>query len=129
MPRPASGPFARRTLSSPGLARHLPVALLALLLSAAAHAAMAKGDRPHGLRVVCTSESAFVRIELQHNKRIGKLVIEIRDEAGRLLYIEEGKASATDLVRQLHKGRLPQGRHRVTVRAKDLALSQEITVD
>lgn len=62
-------------------------------------------------------------------RRIGKLVLEVRDQHGRTLYREEGKALTGELVRNLDKGVFPRGTLQLTVVAKDLAVSQQFTIE
>ncbi|MBK9177839.1 MAG: hypothetical protein IPM46_16205 [Flavobacteriales bacterium] len=86
------------------------------------------GSRP-SLNVQCSRSSAFVQVNVANCRRIGKVVLEVRDKEGRVLYHEEGKALAEELVRRLDKGLLPRGTHTVTVAGRDLALSQPFTVE
>lgn len=87
------------------------------------------GSSEARLRVECTRSSAFVQVRLDHDRRIGKLVLEIRDRNGRVLYHEEGKALTEELVRRVDKGMLPRGTHTLTIVGKDLSLSQDFTVE
>lgn len=77
----------------------------------------------------CSKASAFVSIQVEHERRIGNVVLEIRDSQGRVIYHEEGKALTGELVRRLDKGQLPRGKHRLSVHARDLDLIQEFTID
>lgn len=86
------------------------------------------GNRP-SLNVQCSRSSAFVQVSVANCRRIGKVVLEVRDKEGRVLYREEGKALTEELVRRLDKGLLPRGTHTFSVAGKDLALSQPFTVE
>lgn len=110
---------------------HFRALLLAVALgSFSAPSARADGGAGSGrLQVHCTKGSAFVSILLEHHHRIGKVVLQIRDQQGRVIYREEGKALTGELVRRLDKGQLPRGKHTLSVEAKDLLLSQEFTIE
>jgi len=79
--------------------------------------------------VNCSRASAFVSIQIEHDRRIGNVVLEILDEQGRVIYKEEGKALTGELVRRLDKGQLPRGTHRLKVHFRDQDLSQEFTIE
>lgn len=81
------------------------------------------------LQVHCSKASAFVSIQVEHEKRIGHVTLEIRDQQGFVLYREEGKALTGELVRRLDKGQLPRGTHTLSVQAKALCLTQQFTVE
>ncbi len=81
------------------------------------------------LKVHCTKASAFVSIQVEHERRIGNVVLEIRDGQGRVIYREEGKALTGELVRRLDKGQLPRGKHSLSVHARDLDLVEEFTIE
>lgn len=81
------------------------------------------------LQVQCSRASAFVSIQIEHDRRIGNVILEIRDQQGRVIYREEGKALTGELVRRLDKGQLPRGTHRLSVHFRDQDLSQEFTIE
>lgn len=91
----------------------------------------AGGPDHHGgrLQVHCSKASAFVSIQVEHEKRIGTITLEIRDQRGLVLYREEGKALTGELVRRLDKGQLPRGTHVLSVQSKALSLSQQFTIE
>jgi hypothetical protein len=104
--------------------------LTVALGSLSALSARADGGAGSGrLQVHCTKGSAFVSILVERDHRIGKVVLQIRDQQGRVIYREEGKALTSELVRRLDKGQLPRGKHTLSVEAKDLLLSQEFTIE
>lgn len=87
------------------------------------------GNGPANLSVQCSRSSSLVRINLIAEKRIGKVVLEVRDQQGRTLYREEGKAMTSELVRNLDKGVFPRGTHQLTVVGNDLSVSQQFTIE
>lgn len=107
---------------------NLIVSLVACVMTLSVSAG---GPEPHGsrLQVHCSKSSAFVSIQVEHEKRIGNITLEIRDQLGHVLYREEGKALTGELVRRLDKGQLPRGTHTLSVQSKALSLSQQFTVE
>jgi hypothetical protein len=90
------------------------------------------GSGPEGgshLSVSASGSSAFVTIQLQHHRKIGMVVMEVKDGQGRTLYREEGKAMQDELVRRLDKGILPRGEHDLVITTKDFTLSERFTVE
>lgn len=81
------------------------------------------------LSVQCSRSSSLVQIGISNCCRIGKVVLEIRDAKGLVLFHEEGKAMTAELVRRLDKGTLPKGTHTLSVTAKDFSVSQAFTVE
>jgi hypothetical protein len=86
-------------------------------------------DSKAKLNVSCSRASAFVQVQIANCKKLGKLVMEVRDQQGRVLYREEGKAYSGDLVRRLDKGQLPRGTHVLSVLTKEVSLSQPFTIE
>ncbi len=92
----------------------------------------AQAGEPHSastVKVECSRSSAFIQIEVLNHRRIGNVVLEVRDKDGRTLYREEGKALTEELVRRLDKGVFPRGQHTVTVTARDLSITQVFTIE
>lgn len=87
------------------------------------------GNDQTQLNVICSRASSMVQIQLAGHHKIGKLVMEIKDLQGRVLYREEGKAMTGELVRRLDKGTFPRGTHELTVVAKDFAITQRFTIE
>ena len=87
------------------------------------------GDGPGKLNVEASKRSAFVTIALQHDRRIGPITLEVKDDQGRTLYREEGKAMQEELVRRLDKGILPKGEHTLFISTRDLKLSERFVVE
>jgi len=81
------------------------------------------------LSVLASRNSAFVTIELQHHRKIGVVVMEVKDEQGRTFYREEGKALQDELVRRLDKGMLPRGQYSLVITTKDVTLTERFTVE
>jgi len=98
-----------------------------LLLSAPVQA-NAPGEGS-SVRVECTRSSAFIQIEVNSDRKIGNVVLEVRDAEGRTLYREEGKALTAELVRRLDKGAFPRGTHTITVRSRDLDITQQFSIE
>ncbi len=105
--------------------------LLVLLMAAAPMARAGGGECGDQalLSVTCSRASAFVQVHVANCRKLGKLVMEVRDQQGRVLYHEEGKAFSGELVRRLDKGQLPRGTHVLSIAARDLSLSQPFTVE
>ncbi|MBL7962407.1 MAG: hypothetical protein JNM31_01060 [Flavobacteriales bacterium] len=97
---------------------------LALTISNAPGAVAGGGDDQLRMQVECTRTSAFVNLTIENERRIGKVVIEVRDKEGRLWYREAGKAYTGTLVRRLDKGTMPKGELTLTVHARHLAITQ-----
>ena len=106
------------------------VAALSALPVGVAFAGMPGGsDRHATVTVECTIASPTIRIEVLNHRKIGKVLIEVRSEDGKVLYREEGKAMTHELVRRLDKGAFPKGGHTITVQAKDLAITQHFMIE
>jgi hypothetical protein len=104
--------------------------LFAFSLSAAGpHSGPADCKTTASLNVQCSRSSSLLQIQLGNCKKIGKVVLEIRDQEGRTLYREEGKALTGELVRRLDKGVFPRGTHTLTVTARDFAVAQVFTIE
>ena len=111
---------------------YLRLLLLTTLVASAAPVMRAAGDGCNttaNLTVQCSRTSSFVRINLSGCRKIGKVTLEVRDQQGRTLYREEGKALTGELVRNLDKGTFPRGTHELFVVGKDLTVSQRFTVE
>jgi hypothetical protein len=76
--------------------------------------------------VTCNRGSGLLAFNVVNCRRIGNVVIEVRDAAGRTVYREEGKAMTAELVRRLDRGSFPKGELTLSVTAKDFAVSQRI---
>jgi hypothetical protein len=99
------------------------------LVDAAPHADGGGHDGGSHLSVSVSGKSAFVTVQLQHHRKIGVVVMEVKDGQGRTLYREEGKAMQDELVRRLDKGILPRGEHNLVITTKDFTLSERFTVE
>ncbi len=96
------------------------------------HPVLADGggcDSRARLSVSCSRSSAFVQVQVAHCRKLGKLVMEVRDQQNRVIYREEGKAFTGELVRRLDKAQLPRGTHVLSITGKEFALSQPFTVE
>jgi hypothetical protein len=111
------------------LGRTLSTALLVLVLQSPAFASVPDGSDKSVVRVMCSKASALIQISVESHRKIGDVVLEVRNDAGRTVYREEGRAMSTELVRKLDKGVFPKGAHTVTVTAKDFTISQELVIE
>lgn len=108
-----------------------PLLLTAFLLSMVPpiFGAVPGGDDEATLFVETQRNSAFINILVNNHRRIGNVVIEVKDLDGRVLYHEEGKAMTGELVRRLDKGVFPKGEHALTVLARDFSITQRFTIE
>lgn len=109
----------------------IPYILVALSLSLASptFGAVPGSDNESTVFVETQRNSAFIHILVNNHRRIGNVVIEVKDLDGRVLYREEGKALTGELVRRLDKGVFPKGEHALTVQAKDFSITQRFSID
>ncbi|MCB0791773.1 MAG: hypothetical protein H6595_11920 [Flavobacteriales bacterium] len=108
----------------------LRTVLLALVMGVTAMVS-AKGGRTAertSASVECSRASAFIKLQLHSDHRIGKVTIEVRDLDGRTWYKEEGKALTNELVRLLDKGVFPKGEMRLLITGRDLRIEQLFVV-
>ncbi len=80
------------------------------------------------VRVECATTSAFLNIDIAHCRKIGHVVIEVKNKEGLVLYKEEGKALAEQLVRRLDKGVFPKGELSLSVTTRDFAITQPFSI-
>ena len=102
------------------------VALLALQPSMVA--AYDGGTVTGKVQVECQRNSAFVHITLNNHRRIGRVLIEVKNADGKVLYREQGKAMDDVLVRRLDKGVFPKGELTLSVVSRDFASTQLFSV-
>jgi hypothetical protein len=107
----------------------LAITVLALLMSGAVQAAAPGCDRAPKVEIINTKGSGLISFSLVNCRKIGHVVIEVKDETGRTLYREEGKAMTPELVRRLDKGAFPKGQHTLVITAKDFTVSQSLVID
>ena len=79
--------------------------------------------------VASSRSSAFISIAIANDRKIGVILLEVRDAEGRTLYREEGKALTGELVRRLDKGVFPRGAHTLHVTARDFSITQPFAVE
>lgn len=104
-------------------------ALCFLFLGIHAHAnSIGIGPEVGKVTIECARSSSLVLISITNHRKIGTVSIEIRDTTGRSLYYEEGKAMTEELVRRLDKGLFPPGEATLTVRSRDVSVSQTFFV-
>ena len=107
---------------------HILVAL-SLSLASPTFAAVPGNGKESTVFVETQRNSAFIHILVNNDRRIGNVIIEVKDLNGQLLYREEGKALTGELVRRLDKGVFPKGKHALTVQAKDFSITQYFNID
>lgn len=100
-----------------------------MLVTAVPAVACREGEAAAHIAVQCSRSSAFVNVNINSCRRIGKIIIEVVDTQGKVLYREEGKALTPELIRRLDKGGFPRGPLSLRVTAKDFQLSQDFTVE
>lgn len=100
-----------------------------MVSSVGAVSAMPCGGSDATVFVEASRGSAFINILVNNHRRIGAVVLEVKDLEGRTLYREEGKAMTDELVRRLDKGLFPKGEHMVTVVSRDFTITQRFTID
>jgi hypothetical protein len=116
-------------LSRSLLGRSLVILSMTTFLHTAALAAVTDGNDKSRVRVECHKASGIIGVNVTSHRKIGDVVLEVRNKEGRTLYREEGRAMSTELVRRLDKGVFPKGAHTVTVTAKDFTISQELVIE
>lgn len=79
--------------------------------------------------VEASRSSAFIRLDITSFRRIGKVLIEVKDLNGLTLYQERGKALTPELVRRFDKNTFPKGPLTLTVTARDFAITQQFIVE
>jgi hypothetical protein len=68
-------------------------------------------------------------LDITNFRKIGKVLIEVKDMNGMTLYQERGKALTPDLIRRFDKNTFPKGQLTLTVTARDFAITQHFTVE
>jgi hypothetical protein len=111
------------------LGRTLAGAILMVFLHGAALAGTPGGENSAAVRIESSKTSSQIQINIFNHRKIGAVVLEVRDEKGRTLYSEQGKANTTELVRKLDKTAFPKGEHTLTVSAKDFSITQVLVVE
>ncbi len=101
---------------------------LALLSSASLQAAGGGKDDPK-VSVQCARGSGLIQVSVSNHRRIGNVLLEVKDSSGRVLYSEEGKAMTGELVRRLDKGLFPMGEKTLEVTARDFAITQRFVIE
>ncbi|MFZ1688124.1 MAG: hypothetical protein WAU70_11915 [Flavobacteriales bacterium] len=108
----------------------LPTILLAAsLLASAPLQAKDSGKENATVRVECTRSSSLINISILNERRIGKVKIMVCDAAGKIFYIEEGKAMKGELVRRIDKQGFAKGEMFLTVEARDFHITQRFVVE
>ncbi|HMC96620.1 MAG TPA: hypothetical protein VKG92_03145 [Flavobacteriales bacterium] len=111
------------------LVRPLPLAIVLTLFSAGPVVAASGGKEEPKVTVQCSRGSGLIQVSVSNTRKIGKVLLEVKDASGRVLYSEEGKAMTGELVRRLDKGLFPLGATTVEVTARDFAVSQHFVIE
>ncbi|MEO8589237.1 MAG: hypothetical protein ABI432_07715 [Flavobacteriales bacterium] len=101
---------------------------LALSSHVAVQAADGGKDEPH-VSVQCVRGSGLIQVSISNPRKIGKVLLEVKDPSGHVLYSEEGKALTGQLVRRLDKGLFPKGATTVEVTARDFAITHQFVIE
>lgn len=101
---------------------------LALLSAVPLRAAVGGKDDPR-VTVQCARGSGLIQVSVSNHRKIGNVLLEVKDASGRVLYSEEGKAMTDELVRRLDKGLFPLGEKTLEVTARDFAISQRFVIE
>lgn len=103
---------------------------LASMLTAAVPVLAIDGDHDKArVEVVSNRGSSIIAINITSFRKIGKVLIEVKDKEGHTLYREEGKALTPELVRRLDKTLLPKGDLTLQVTARDFRITQAFSVE
>lgn len=78
--------------------------------------------------VECVKGSGLIQVNIENHRKIGNVLIEVRNNQGQLVYREEGKAMTGELVRRLDKGMFANGPATVTVESRDFRITREIEI-
>jgi hypothetical protein len=81
------------------------------------------------VEVIASRQSALVSVNIVNHRKIGNVVIEVRDAKGVVLYKEEGKALTPELVRRLDKGVFPKGQLTLSVTARDFSVTRPLVIE
>lgn len=106
----------------------VPLAVVALLCAAPAQAFPGGNDEAK-VSVQCARGSGLIQVNIQNHRKIGKVLLEVKDAKGHVLYSEEGKAMTEELVRRLDKGLFPKGETTLEVTAKDFAITHHFVIE
>ncbi len=107
--------------------------LASVALMGVLNASQAMGPKPcegnsTTVSVDCQRGSGLIQINIQADRRIGKVQLVVKDASGKTMYVEEGKALTEELVRRLDKGMFPKGAATVTVESKDFSVTEAFTI-
>jgi hypothetical protein len=108
----------------------IPILLASLLaVSVRSVAAAGPGKDEALVRVETSKASGLILIHVSSHRRIGHMVLEVRDDRGMTHYREEGKAMTEEWVRKLDKGAFPKGPMTLTVKARGLSIDQRFVIE
>lgn len=112
---------------------HLRSALAGLLLLGASltvsDVTAAPGDKEKArVSVDCSRSSGLIQVNILNHRKIGNVHMVVKDEQGKTVYIEQGKAMTEELIRRFDKGMFPKGDATLTVEARDFTITQTFTI-
>ena len=106
----------------------IPFAVAAFLHAAPAQA-LPGGNDEASVSVQCSRSSGLIQVNISNHRKIGRVLLEVKDAKGHVLYSEEGKAMTEELVRRLDKGLFPKGETTLEVTAKDFAIVHRFVIE
>jgi hypothetical protein len=111
------------------LRKTLLAVMLTSMATGAALAGVPEGDGEKRSNISISRGIGFIQVNVFHHRKIGQVVLEVRNAEGKTLYREEGKALTDELVRRLDKGIFPRGTHYITVTTRDISITEEVLID
>lgn len=103
------------------------VMAVAFMLAAPAFSAPLPAEKS-SVSVECVKGSGLIQVSIENHRKIGNVLIEVRNEKGEVVYREEGKALTGELVRRLDKGMFRNGPATVTVESRDFRITRAFEV-
>ena len=101
----------------------------ALNSSAMRNSPFVPGNEDATVTVEASRTSGIILVSVTNHRKIGNVVLEVRNAEGAMLYKEEGKAMTSELVRRLDKGLFPKGPMTLSVKARDFAITQRFSIE
>lgn len=86
------------------------------------------GKKEHSLSVCAEPSSSLFTIKVNSTKKLGEIRIQVRNNAGQVVYSEAGKAKTDELVRYIDKNVFRKGTYQVEIFTKEFSITQQYTV-
>ena len=119
-----------RIMRTPGFLVHpFSFAFALTLMSAGPLQATEGGEDKASVSVQCARGSGLIQVSVSNHRKIGKVLLEVKNAQGRVLYSEEGKAMTGELVRRLDKGLFPRGATTLEVTARDFVITHHFVIE